>query len=83
MKRFLTTIVFATVLAGLPVFASAFNATGLTPGLTSAASPAPDEPGKGYRRRHRYGRYGKRHGYGKKEGTEKPKPTYDKKPPKK
>ena len=56
MKRFLTTILLATVLAGIPVFATALNRTERTPGLTSAlASPAPASPQfrrRRYRRRY-------------------------------
>jgi hypothetical protein len=56
MKRFLTTIVLATVLAGIPVFATALNRTERKAGLTSAlASPAPASPQ--YRRRRYRRRY--------------------------
>jgi len=42
MKRILTAILLATVLAGIPVFATAPNRTERTAGMTSAlASPAP------------------------------------------
>jgi hypothetical protein len=45
MKRLLTAVLLATVLAGIPVFASALNRTELKAGLTSAlASPAPASP---------------------------------------
>ena len=45
MKRFLTAILLATVLAGIPVFATALNRTERKAGLTSAlASPAPASP---------------------------------------
>ncbi len=54
MKRFLTTILLATVLAGIPVFATALNRTERTAGLTSAlASPAsPQYRRRRYRRRY-------------------------------
>ena len=56
MKRYLTTILLATVLAGIPVFATALNRTERTSGLTSAmASPAPASPQ--YRRRRYRRRY--------------------------
>ena len=50
MKRILTTILLATVLAGIPVFATALTRTERKAGLTSAlVSPAPASPQ--YRRR--------------------------------
>ena len=56
MKRLFTTIVLATVLAGVPVFASALNGAERTVGVTSAlASPAPASPQ--YRRRRYRRRY--------------------------
>ncbi len=56
MKRFLTAILLATVLAGVPVFASALNRTERSAGLTSAlASPAPASPQ--FRRRRNRRRY--------------------------
>ena len=56
MKRFLTTILLATVLAGIPVFATALNRSDRTAGLTSAlASPAPASPQ--FRRRRNRRRY--------------------------
>ena len=56
MKRFLTTILLATVLAGIPVFATSLNRTERKAGLTSAlASPAPASPQ--YRRRRNRRRY--------------------------
>jgi hypothetical protein len=54
MKRFFTAILLATVLAGIPVFATALNRTEPKAGLTSAlASPAPAQ----YRRRRYRRRY--------------------------
>jgi hypothetical protein len=45
MKRVLTAILLTTVLAGIPVFATALNRTERTAGVTSAlASPAPASP---------------------------------------
>ena len=45
MKRFLTTILLTTVLAGIPVFATALNRTERKASLTSAlASPEPASP---------------------------------------
>ncbi len=56
MKRFLTTILLATVLAGIPVFATVLNRAERTAGVTSAlASPAPASPQ--YRRRRYRRRY--------------------------
>ncbi|HVS80185.1 MAG TPA: hypothetical protein VHE60_00455 [Pyrinomonadaceae bacterium] len=56
MKRILTTILLATVLAGIPVFATALNRTERKAGLTSAlANPAPASPQ--YRRRRYRRRY--------------------------
>jgi hypothetical protein len=56
MKRFLTTILLATVLAGIPVFAAAINRTERKAGLTSTlASPAPAS--QQYRRRRYRRRY--------------------------
>ena len=56
MKRFLTAILLATVLAAIPVFATALNRTEREAGLTSAlASPAPASPQ--YRRRRYRRRY--------------------------
>jgi hypothetical protein len=56
MKRFLTTILLATVLAGIPVFANRLSRTERKSGLTSApASPAPASPQ--YRRRRYRRRY--------------------------
>lgn len=56
MKRFLTAILLAMVLAGIPVFATALNRTGRDTGLISAlASPEPASPQ--YRRRRYRRRY--------------------------
>ncbi len=56
MKRILTTIVLATVLAGIPVFATTLNRTEANAGLTSALTgPAPASPQ--YRRRRYRRRY--------------------------
>ena len=56
MKRFLTTILLATVLAGIPILATALNRTERAAGVTSAlASPAPASPQ--YRRRRYRRRY--------------------------
>jgi hypothetical protein len=56
MKRCLTTILLATVLAGIPIFATALNRTERTAGLTSTlASPAPASPQ--FRRRRNRRRY--------------------------
>jgi hypothetical protein len=56
MKRFLTTILLATVLAGIPVFATGLSRTERKAGLTSArTSPAPASPQ--YRRRRYRRRY--------------------------
>jgi hypothetical protein len=56
MKRILTAILLATVLSGIPVFATALNRTERTAGVTSAlASPAPASPQfrrRRYRRRY-------------------------------
>ena len=55
MKRVLTTIILATVLAGIPVFAAANSLTNHDAEMTalaSSASPAPQ-----FRRRRRYRRY--------------------------
>jgi len=56
MKRFLTAILLATVLAGIPVFATALNRAERKAGLASAlASPAPASPQ--FRRRRNRRRY--------------------------
>ncbi len=56
MKRILTTIVLATVLAGIPVLATTLNRTQPNAGLTSAlATPAPASPQ--FRRRRNRRRY--------------------------
>ena len=61
MKRFLTAALLATVLAGIPVFASALNRTERKAGLTSVlASPAPAGP---QNRRLRYRRLRNRRRY--------------------
>jgi len=56
MKRILTAILLAAVLAGIPVFATALNRTERTAGVSSAlASPAPESPQfrrRRYRRRY-------------------------------